>query len=532
MTCSTSPSRSISLFHKVGLAFSWIAVLFFVSPGCSSITHMNGGPSMGSSPPLIEASACSIPQEYPPSRTPDLANVEVSRWWCSFQDVALNQTIHLAALHSLAIQTPTLQTPTQPSSLDARRQIQDLVFVTSNAYFDKLLANSQIALAEQQIASASEAVGVAQRRFDDGEVGQADVILARSHLEKSRAWFSECQLGWIASDQRLRKLVGHYHNPDTLLANQATQIPTPLFIDVAAPSQLFQRRSDLAAFETRARALASQHHMLQSNLAEHPGHYSNVHAIAAVQAALNDTLASYQEGASKAYAEVAEALEKIPSLDEQVRFGEQSVASDSLASALLADQYKVGRVSVSEFIATQANWFESQRRLLSLKCRRCRNFAALYHAVGGGDVLPTSPDIVPLAMPLSLDQQPDLATSVNSEYQITLSPPARQSVATVAGQPFATLGIPVGYRKPGPDITLFPPKDYGDQASKQPSDQLGDQPSDQLGEGTVFKIHLAPPTPSKANATVSLLPPVASKTRRYNPVSGIPAISASPSTDK
>ncbi|WP_225907008.1 TolC family outer membrane protein [Methyloradius palustris] len=110
---------------------------------------------------------------------------------------------------------------------------QDLILRLTQAYFDVLVANETIAVAESQMNAATEQMGQAQAGFEHGTNAITDVHEAKARIDLARAQKLAALNDLEAKRAELEKIVGEA--PEALASLKETEIiPKPQPEDVGA----------------------------------------------------------------------------------------------------------------------------------------------------------------------------------------------------------------------------------------------------------------------------------------------------------
>lgn len=316
--------------------------------GCANVQHQHESyvptqyPS-NFSPQQVNQAPVYIPAESPPPQIPSnytsepkpaLAEVELNRWWVAFQNGSLNQALVLAsqsALHPHNSMVRELHAP-------ERRTAE-----TAMAFFNRVLAQKKTELLQQQLLVAGRVLFETDKRYQAGEVGRADSLLAQAEIDRIQASFHEVQKSWVVCDQQLRSLVGFQQNLDSILLPSDLNLDQPLLIDVGQPARLLEKHSNGIAPADR-----------------------------------------YQKRFDQTYAEVNALLGSIePGLQEIATLA-QAEKNLRQAHDLTLDQYILDRVNIADLLQVQTRWFDTATKLLTAQHRHVSDHVTLYSIVGGG----------------------------------------------------------------------------------------------------------------------------------------------------
>jgi len=126
-------------------------------------------------------------------------------------------------------------------------------------YFDLRSADAQTRLLEDTVKAYEEALKLTQDRYDEGVAPLSDVSQARTQLEAAQVALTDLGNRRAADEHAIAILVGkapaEFHLAAAAGARDAAALPK---IPVALPSQLLERRPDIAAEERRMAAANEQ----------------------------------------------------------------------------------------------------------------------------------------------------------------------------------------------------------------------------------------------------------------------------------
>ncbi|MCF7767127.1 efflux transporter outer membrane subunit [Achromobacter pulmonis] len=285
------------------------------------------------------------------------------------------------------------------------------------AYLQLRVLDEQKRLLDATVAAYEKSLQLTQNRYNVGVAGQADVAVARTQLESTRA--QSIDLDW----QR-----GQYEHAIAVLMGQAPSqfsLPPAPFsvqlpqIPVGLPSELLERRPDVAAAERRAAAANAQIGVAQAawfpsltlsadggfrngqfaELLTAPARFWSLGPALALtlfdggarQAQVEQARASYDAQAA-AYRQAAlTGLREVEDYLIQLRVleNEQAVQRRALESAreslrLIQNQYKAGLVDYLSVAVVDATALSNERSALSLYGNRLVASVNLIVALGGG----------------------------------------------------------------------------------------------------------------------------------------------------
>ncbi len=272
-------------------------------------------------------------------------------------------------------------------------------------------------LLDSAVESYERALDLTQNRFRGGIASQADVALAETQLETTRAQAVDVEVERAALEHAIAVLVGRPAT-DFLLAaaESATQPPA---VPVTVPSALLERRPDIAAAERRVASASAQVGMTTAALypiislsgvigfesssfgswlaaasnfwSIGPTALINVFdagkrrsAVDQARANFDEASAVYRASVLEAFREVEDQLAALRVLDEEAAIQQRAVdaAERSLAQANL--RYRGGLASYLEVTVAQAVALNNERTAVDILTRRLNASVLLLKGIGGG----------------------------------------------------------------------------------------------------------------------------------------------------
>ena len=117
-------------------------------------------------------------------------------------------------------------------------------------YFELRSLDAQKQLLDETMVAYQKALDLTQNRFDGGLSSRAEVAQARTQLETTRAQDIGVGVSRATFEHAIATLMGH--TPESLKLVAVPLNSTPPVIPTGIPSQLLERRPDIAAAERRA----------------------------------------------------------------------------------------------------------------------------------------------------------------------------------------------------------------------------------------------------------------------------------------
>jgi NodT family efflux transporter outer membrane factor (OMF) lipoprotein len=295
----------------------------------------------------------------------------------------------------------------------ARWSVQALL---TQSYFSLRSAEAQGLLLERSVTAYQRSLELTQNRYAGGIASAADVAQATTQLRSTQAQLIESQSSRAQLEHALATLLGQpaatFALPRTAVLPIAPPVPLQL------PSDLMQRRPDIAAASARVAASNAQIGVAQSaffpaislsanagfrgadllNLISAPNLFWSLGPALATplfdggtrkaneesaRASTTQATASYRQTVLTALQEVEDNLVVAASLEEQ-----STLQTDALIAAqrnldITNNQYKAGTVSYLNVVTAQATALASERALLDVRNRRLAAVAVLLKNLGG-----------------------------------------------------------------------------------------------------------------------------------------------------
>jgi NodT family efflux transporter outer membrane factor (OMF) lipoprotein len=298
-------------------------------------------------------------------------------------------------------------------------------------YFLAAAENMQEALLADTIAAYAQNLRLTTERFNVGVASRSDVTLAQTQLAGAQAQNSDLQAAKAQYEHAIAVLIGRPPDNFTLATSTMTAPPPIPAIPSAVPSELLERRPDIAASEREVAAAnvnvglamaayyptltltaspglvavelvklfaaASHSWAASASLSETAADFGRRRAaIDAARAAYDATVSGYEETVLNAFREVEDDLATLRYLTEEADQQQQAVSAANQALTLELDRYRAGTDSYLNVIQTQTILLTDQQQAIAIGQRRMSAAVDLIKAVGGGwddSMLPTEEDL-------------------------------------------------------------------------------------------------------------------------------------------
>jgi NodT family efflux transporter outer membrane factor (OMF) lipoprotein len=284
-------------------------------------------------------------------------------------------------------------------------------------YFEMRSLDAEKRLLDETLVAYQRALDLTQNRFNGGLTSRAEVAQARTQLETTRAQDIGLGVDRANFEHAIAVLAGR--TPESLSLAQSPWNAAPPVIPTGIPSQLLERRPDIAASERRtaeaneqvgiARAAFFPQLLITAtggllggtpvNWLTWPSRFWAVGpAMAetifdagrrraqseAAVAAYDQAVAGYRENVLEAFQQVEDNLATLRILEEQAKAQEAAVGAARESLALSMNRYKGGLVTYLEVVTAQSIALQDEYNEVDILRRRLDATVLLIKALGGG----------------------------------------------------------------------------------------------------------------------------------------------------
>ena len=284
-------------------------------------------------------------------------------------------------------------------------------------YFQARELDAEAQLLDSTVTSYEKALQLTDSRHQGGVASEVDVAQAQTQLETARADDTDVKAARTQYEHAIAMLIGVPASSFTLPILPLNAVPP--VIPPGLPSQLIERRPDIASAERRMAAANANMGVARAayfplfsfapsagyegssitNWLSNPSAFVSVGASALVtvfdvgrrraandqaRAAYNQTVAGYQQTVLTAYQEVEDQLAALRLLDEEARTRSAAVAAAEHSLALSENRYKGGVTSYLEVTTAQTFALTDERSAVQIAGRRMVDSVLLIKALGGG----------------------------------------------------------------------------------------------------------------------------------------------------
>jgi NodT family efflux transporter outer membrane factor (OMF) lipoprotein len=312
----------------------------------------------------------------------------------------------------------------ESSTATAQASAADLAAATLSAqallaqdYLLLRVQDAQIELLNDTVAGYEKSLQLTRNQYAAGIVARGDVAQAEAQLKSTQAQVFDARISRAQLEHAIAVLIGK--PPSELsIAARALSVRFPA-IPVALPSELLERRPDVAAAERRAAAANAQIGVAQAaffpslslsagggfqssaigNLLSLPSRYwalgpalaqtlfdAGLRSAQKAQAVAtyDETVASYRSTVLTAFQEVEDNLTALALLEQEAAVQDDAVKAARESVAIATNQYKAGTTSYLAVVVLQAAALNNERSALAILARRLAASVGLVKAVGGG----------------------------------------------------------------------------------------------------------------------------------------------------
>jgi NodT family efflux transporter outer membrane factor (OMF) lipoprotein len=284
-------------------------------------------------------------------------------------------------------------------------------------YFQLRGLDSQIKLLKSTVGDLERQLDLTQRRLKGGVATAADVEQAETQLETVRAQLVDLNVG-RAQFEHAVGTIANYNLPDFNIPFSPLELPLPK-VPIGVPSQLLERRPDIALQERQAAAanarigiaVAAYYPTISLSGA---GGFESTHAGTWIQGpsalwslgaqatellfdagqrhALTDQarqqyeaqVAGYRNTVFQAFQDVEDNLSSLRILDEETAVEQKAVSAAQRSFDISNQRYKGGATSYLEVLTAETTLLTNQRTLTDLQTRQFAATVQLIRALGGG----------------------------------------------------------------------------------------------------------------------------------------------------
>jgi NodT family efflux transporter outer membrane factor (OMF) lipoprotein len=284
-------------------------------------------------------------------------------------------------------------------------------------YFQLRALDAQRQLLDDTVAAYEKSLQLTRNRYASGVVAKVDVVQAEAQLRTTQAQAVDTEEQRAQLEHAIALLVGK--SPAQLSLPRVPLKAEAPFVPVGLPSQLLERRPDVAAAERRVAAANAQIGVAKAayfpdlTLSASGGYVSSSFAqwltvpnrVWSIGPALAATLfdagrrraltdqavanydaeaAAYRQTVLNAFREVEDYLAALRVLEREAAVQAQALQAARQSVQLTTNQYQAGIVNYLSVVTVQASALASERTAVDLLSRRLVASVLLVKALGGG----------------------------------------------------------------------------------------------------------------------------------------------------
>jgi NodT family efflux transporter outer membrane factor (OMF) lipoprotein len=284
-------------------------------------------------------------------------------------------------------------------------------------YLSLRVVDAQARLLTDTVAAFNKSLELTRNRYAVGVAGRQDVVLAEAQVKGVQAQLVDLGVLRAQLEHAIAVLVGEPPAAITIEAQAAA--PGLPDIPAALPSELLERRPDIAAAERRMAAASARIGVAESafypsvslagsvglrsallgDLISAPSTLWSLGAAAAqllvdggarqsaveqTRAAFDAEVAAYRQAVLTGFQEVEDNLAALRILAEQAKLQEDATKASRTSVELMLNRYRAGTVGFLDVISVQTILLSNERALLAILGRRLAASALLVKALGGG----------------------------------------------------------------------------------------------------------------------------------------------------
>ena len=284
-------------------------------------------------------------------------------------------------------------------------------------YFQMRTLDAEEQLLRSNVTSFERALELTKSRYTGGVASAVDVAQAQTQLENTRTQAIDVLIQRAQNEHAIATLIGQ--PASTFAVPQAAWNSPPPDIPPGLPSDLLERRPDIAAAERRVAAANAQVGVARAayfpiftltgsggfestaitTLIQGPSGFLTAGASAAVtafdggrrravseqaRAAYDESVADYRQTVLTAFQEVEDSLAVLRILNDEAQAQQAAVAAAEHSLQLSTNRYKGGVVSYLEVTTAQSTALADERAAVDILRRRMTASVSLIKALGGG----------------------------------------------------------------------------------------------------------------------------------------------------
>ncbi|NIF76728.1 efflux transporter outer membrane subunit [Paraburkholderia sp. Cy-641] len=329
----------------------------------------------------------------------------------------------------------------QASAADVDAALLSMQAELATDYFELRGLDQERRLLDDTIKAYEEALELTQHRYAGGIATDADVAQAQAQLKTTQAQALDLGVQRAQLEHAIAILIGQ--PPSTFTLSVAPLVAAPVVAASGVPSDLLERRPDIAAAERHVAAMNAQigvataaffpNLILSVTGGLEATNYSqwllapsrlwslgptlagtllDFGGRAAVKeqarAHYDESVAQYRQTVLDAFGQVEDNLAALRVLEQEAAAQDDAVAAAQRSLAVVSDRYRNGAITYLGVVVAQTTALTNERNAVAIARRRMAASVALVKALGGGwdvSALPGEDEIVhpPASTPTPAD---------------------------------------------------------------------------------------------------------------------------------
>jgi len=361
--------------------------------------HANYYPTIGTTPAITQS------RTYASGKTNDSFSLPASVTW----------EPDLWGRVRLSVESAVSTAQVSAADLENIRLSQQALLATD--YFLLAAQDMQLKVLDDTIESYTRNLQLTINRHAGGVASRSDITLAQTQLAAAQAQRTEMRITRAQDEHAIAMLTGRPPSALEIGSSRIAGAPPP--IPIGVPSQLLERRSDIAANERQVAAANAGVGIAQAafyptlTLSATPGLLSNSltslfkyasrywsagpslsqtlfdfgrrgAALESAEAQYDATVAAYRQTVLSAFQEVEDDLSNLRLLAEEAVQQRDAVVAAQEALDLEMQRYRAGTDSYLNVITTQIIALQDQQTAITILQRRMSAAVDLVKALGGG----------------------------------------------------------------------------------------------------------------------------------------------------
>lgn len=286
-------------------------------------------------------------------------------------------------------------------------------------YFQLRVADANRKLLDDTVVAYERTVQLTRNQYNVGVAARADVVAAETQLKTVRAQAVDIGVVRAQLEHAIAVLIGKAPADFAIVASREPFTKLPPAIPAGIPSQLLERRPDIAAAERRAQAANAQIGVAKaayfpaltlapsvgyqsysfSQLFDTPSFFWSIGPALAqtifdgglrkaqtaqAKAVYDQNAALYKQTILGAFQEVEDNLASLRILEQEASLQDEAVQSSRESVQITTNQYKSGIITYLDVVTVQTSALNNERTALTIQGNRLVAAVTLVKALGGG----------------------------------------------------------------------------------------------------------------------------------------------------